>query len=131
MKLRVLTVTMIFTFFAGVAFAQEINPLAIVDHSVETEAEFEVLNKLHFEHQIKELFSQSGVCQILWVSCYVPESEASQKLQLINYQIREHYRIKQEGIRNLITILESESQSGDSYTLSQLMALRKKLDMQD
>jgi|GEM_PF-2403362 len=131
MKLRLLTVTLIFSIFTGVAFAQEINQSTIVNHPFDTETEFEVLSKLYFELQIEELFSQRGICQILWVSCYASISEASQKLQLINYEIREHYRIKQEGIRNLITILESDSLSGDSYTRNQLMALRKKLDIKD
>ncbi|TVR34450.1 MAG: hypothetical protein EA390_02960 [Balneolaceae bacterium] len=131
MKLRLLTVTLIFIILPGVAFAQEINPSANVNHPSDTEIEFEVLSKYYFEQQIEELFSQRGICQILWVSCYVSISEASQKLHLLNYEIREHYRIKQEGIRNLITILESDSLSGDSYTRNQLMALRKKLDIKD
>jgi hypothetical protein len=128
MKIRVLTLSLIFTIFAGVAFAQEINPLSIVNHSFDTKAEYEVLDKQHFEKQIEEIFSLIGKCRILWASCYAPDSEASQKLQLLNYQIREHNRIKQEGIRNLITILESDSLSEDGYTLNKLMALRKKLD---
>jgi hypothetical protein len=127
MKIQFLLVSLILLTLTGKASAQEANENSNSDPSAE--AGFFGINSdgQHFENQISNIFARRGVCQILWVSCYLADAETSD-LQYFAYPAeKELQQIKEQGIRNLILILESDSLSQDKDSRNMLMTLRKEL----
>ena len=127
MKIQFLLVSLILLTLTGKASAQDINENLNSDSSVEAGFFGIYSDGLHFENQISKIFAKRGVCQILWVSCYLADAESSD-LQYFAYPAEEELqRIKEQGIRNLISILESDSLSKDKDSHNMLMTLRKEL----